>query len=222
MTANGESDCVSYDQEEEPEKWYFQEVTSINLQIGSSGYATLCLPCAIELPEEVEAYVATSQEDNVLLLQALSNYTGNRIVPRYMPVVLRRSENCNQTDFTCPIVNNATTPDVTNLLKGTTLQRSIENGSYILHQGTDQNVGFYQIDPADNVLNSNKAYLPDLSIFEQVLRIRFDGETTEIDLPQIIREDETDEILYDLTGKRVTHPTKGIYITSKGKKRVIK
>lgn len=222
MTANGESNCVSYDQEEEPEKWYFQEVTSINLQIGSSGYATLCLPCAIELPEEVEAYVATSQDDNVLHLQALSNYTGNRIVPRYMPVVLRRSENCNQTDFTCPIVHNATTPDVTNLLKGTTLQRSIENGSYILHQGTDQNVGFYQIDPADNVLNSNKAYLPDLSIFEQVLRIRFDGETTEIDLPQIIREDETDEILYDLTGKRVTHPTKGIYITSKGKKRVIK
>lgn len=222
MTANGESNCVSYNQEEEPEKWYFQEVTSINLQIGSSGYATLCLPCAIELPEEVEAYVATSQENDVLQLDALAEYTGNRVVPRYVPVILKRSENSNQTDFVCPIVYNATTPAITNLLKGITLQGSIEDGSYILYQGTDNGVGFYKIDPADNVLNSNKAYLPALTSSEQALKVRFGGEATEISLPEIIQEHEKDEILYDLTGKRVVRPGKGIYITTKGKKVVFK
>lgn len=222
MTANGESNCVSYDKEEEPEKWYFQEVKSINLQIGSSGYATLCLPCAIELPEEVEAYVATSQEDDVLVLNALSEYTGNKTVPRYVPVVLKRNEDCSLTDFNCPIVYNANTPDIPNLLKGTTMQTSIEDGSYILYQSADKGLGFYKIDPASNVINSNKAYLPYQPILEEALKIRFNGETTEINLPEIIQKKEEDVILYDLTGKRVTKPTKGIYITSKGEKRIIK
>ena len=222
LTANGESNCVSYDQEEEPEKWYLQEVKSIDLQIGSSGYATLCLPCAIELPEEVEAYVATSRDGNVLHLTSLSNYTESRVLPRYVPVVLKRRSDCTDTEFSCPVIYDAATPQIPNLLKGLTLQGNIEEGSYILYQGADKPLGFYKVDPNSTLVYSNKAYLPYQPAFQSSLKISFDGELTGVELPEMT-EDETDtNILYDLTGRRVTRPEKGIYISTKGKKLLMK
>lgn len=222
LTANGESNCVSYDQEEEPEKWYLQEVKSIDLQIGSSGYATLCLPCAIELPEEVEAYVATSRDGNVLHLTSLSNYTESRVLPRYVPVVLKRRSDCTDTEFSCPVIYDAATPQIPNLLKGLTLQGNIEEGSYILYQGADKPLGFYKVDPNSTLVYSNKAYLPYQPAFQSSLKISFDGELTGVELPEMM-EDETDtNILYDLTGRRVIRPEKGIYISTKGKKLLMK
>lgn len=220
ITANGESNCVSFDKQEDPEKWYFQEIKSIDVPVGNSGYATLCLPCAIELPDELEAYVAVKQQDQTLYVQKLADYTGNNILPAYQPVILKRQDDCSTTRFTCPIVYDAPQTDIPNLLQGVTLRSAIAEGSYILYQGK-QGIGFYLVDPDDRTLNPNKAYLPySDSYTSNALRFDFDDMTTSVTIPET--NGEQDEILYDLSGRRVSTPIKGVYITRNGKKRIVR
>lgn len=220
LTANGESNLVSYNQLENPELWYFQEVKSVSLAIGSSGYATTCLPCAIELPEEVDAYVGVSQDNQTLHLKKVESYTGSKVLPAYLPVILKRQDGCTTSSFECPIVYESPSADIPNLLRGVTLRSQIEEGSYILYQGTDKALGFYLVDPSDRELNGNKAYLPKSALYPgQSFVISFDGQITGITPPEATTDKP--EVLYDLSGKKVTRPQKGLYITNKGKKLMI-
>ena len=221
ITANGESNCVSYDKIENPELWYFQEVKSIDITINNSGYATTCLPCAIELPEEIDAYVGVSQENHTLHMKKVENYTGNKILPAYLPVILKRRDDCTETSFECPIVYDTPQTEIPNLLKGTTLRSLIEEGSYILYQGTDKTLGFYLVDPNDREVNSNKAYLPGSPLYpSQSFVFSFDDQITAISALETNVDEK--ESLYDLNGKKVVNPQKGVYITNKGKKIIIK
>ena len=51
--------------------------------------------------------------------------------------------------------------------------------------------------------------------------IEFSGKET-ASLPVLISQAEADNTLYDLNGRRVVRPTKGIYVTGSGKKVYIK
>jgi len=64
---------------------------------------------------------------------------------------------------------------------------------------------------------ANRAYLP-FSTSSQVnfINVSFGDTPTDIDALKISIEDDSDEI-YDLTGRKVTAPQKGIYIVN-GKK----
>jgi hypothetical protein len=54
----------------------------------------------------------------------------------------------------------------------------------------------------------------------KVIRIRFQGETTDINGVELYEQD-CDVIYYDLNGRRVDNPTKGLYIVN-GKKVLVK
>jgi len=62
----------------------------------------------------------------------------------------------------------------------------------------------------------------DLSVYVKDVFLSIDGETeaTAITAP-VADTNQTDDAYYDLSGRRVTHPTKGIYIKG-GKKILIK
>lgn len=218
LTLNRESNAVSYDQLEDPELWYLEKVQSIDVEIGETGYATLCLPCPVELPGDVEAYVATSVEGHELIMKPIENLTGQHpVIPAFTPVILKTdAEHAGQV-FEMPISEEDSAP-IENLLEGVTRHTTIPSGSYILGNGTE-GVGFYLVDENDRLLASNRVYLPGTNITPQkLLVLRFDKQpTTEIGKPE---SGNGDKIWYDLDGKRKMNPQKGIFISKDGEKKV--
>ena len=222
ITANGESNCVSYNKLEDAELWYFQKIESVDINIDSNGYSTICLPCAVILPSEIDAYIGVSQDNNSLRVEKLEDYTGNKILPAYTPVILKLAEGTETYRFTCPIVYDAPQTEFTNLLQGTTLRSELEDGSYILKQGND-GIGFYLVNPDETRINCNRVYLPQSAIYQSsVFLLDFYGETTSISSERVVDDKSAEKIYYDLNGRRVMNPQKGIYITNDGEKVIVK
>lgn len=219
LTLNGESNAVSYDQLEDPELWYLEKVKSIDVAIGETGYASLCLPCPVELPSGVEAYVATSVEGHELVLKSIENLTGQRpVIPAFTPVILKTDAEHARQIFEMPISEEDSAP-IENLLEGVTRHTTIPSGSYILGNGTE-GVGFYPVDENDRLLASNRVYLPGTNITPQKqLVLRFEKPTTEIRKPE---SGNGEKIWYDLDGKRKMNPQKGIFISKDGEKKVMR
>ena len=106
----------------------------------------------------------------------------------------------------------------TNSLTGTTAAMTGAAGNiYVLNNGT-QGVGFYKL-KSTGTIGANKAYLTYSGSLAPEF-FGFDGNTTSINEVRGKMEDVSGEY-YDLQGRRVSQPTKGLYIVN-GKKVVIK
>ena len=104
-------------------------------------------------------------------------------------------------------------------LTGVYTETVVPSGSYILYN-KDGNVGFYKVDGSTNKVAANRAYLTADGAGVRALTIDFSGEETgvnAIDNGQLTMGNA----VYDLQGRRVSRPTKGLYIMN-GKKVVLK
>lgn len=92
--------------------------------------------------------------------------------------------------------------------------------SYVLQNGA-KGLGWYKV-AADNTIKitSFRAYLTGPLLSRSFIGIDFDNGTTGIS-DAVKREEIKDNVYYDLSGRRVENPTKGLYIVN-GKKVVIK
>lgn len=221
FTLNGEANGVSYNVKEDSELWYLEEVEFLDIEIGETGWATLCLPCNIELPEEIEAYVAVAQEGNELKLKPLKDYVQDRpVVPAFTAVILHTAPEHAGQIYTC-LINEEKLAPVDNLLKGITQHTMLESGSYILANGS-QGVGFYRVADDDRRLAGNRVYLPQATVGTvSHIALQLDGPTTDIQKPEN-GADATEQIWYDLDGKRKQHPQKGVFISKDGVKKVFR
>lgn len=78
-----------------------------------------------------------------------------------------------------------------------------------------QGVGFYL--SSGTIVPANKAYLLASALSGQPTeRLAFGGDATSIG--QTTLEETTTRRLYDLNGRRVTQPGRGIYVDDKGQK----
>ena len=106
-----------------------------------------------------------------------------------------------------------------NSLTGTASTITNPGNAYVLNNG-NAGVGFYKLS-ASGTIGAHKAYL--ISSTSGGAREFFlfeDDDATGIDMPRVLISD-TDAVVYDLQGRRVQNPTKGLYIVN-GKKVVIK
>ena len=158
--------------------------------------------------EGLKAYVATAADASAVTMEEPDG-----AVPAGTPLVLKK---VSGTSFSVPVVASATAP-VTNLLvagDGTTSVGGDGVWDYILSGGL-----FYHVSPAGPVA-VGKAYLHlDSAPGARELTINFDDETAINALENSNKVN--DGAIYDLSGRRVENPTKGIYIMN-GKKVVIK
>ena len=218
---------------------YWSEFTNIQpisnaytLTVSSAGYATLYLDYAVEIPEKVEVYIASSVEGDRLMMTEVEG-----VLPANTGVIVRAKAG----EYTF-VESDETPAEVEgNLLVGTTANEYITTQSgykyYVLAQ-KDGVVGMYRPKLTDGQFlnNANKAYLAldmgKLGIFDDETnteeeggqlgnRLRFDfGGTTSIEKTTDNGEQTT--IIYDLHGRRITDTEglKGIYIVN-GRKVVI-
>lgn len=204
--------------------WYIIPAEEIDVNITEAGYTTVNYPFAVELPEgeDITAYFVTviDNDPNNLMLRKV--YSGH--IPANTPVILKGTTNT----YALSIVTEDKPTNISgNILKGTLLQETMGNGDiFVLSKPETKDVGFYLLNDADGAnrtIPANKAYLlgEDLPTASQGVRgFTFSFEDSNDGTTNIENEvaDLSQEEFYDLQGRRVQNPTKGIYITKSGKK----
>lgn len=208
-TWHGNDDAGNY--------WQFIKVTEVPLTIAANDYTTLCLPFNVKLPENstVKAYYASAAAGDVL---KLTEITG--IIPANEGVILQN------TDAAEAVINlTITTEEATlteNKLKGVTAKRegytALSNYVLAAKNGT---TGFYKA--KFTAITANKAYLPVANVQnaqDVMMAFSFGDEVTGID--NVNAAAPAAKKYYDLQGRRVLYPAKGIFVTEDGQKVLFK
>ena len=172
----------------------------------SSEYGTICIPTAAALPDGVKAYSCASVTNNVLDLEGVSSLAANT------PYILQKTG--SEASYTI-LSTEKTSNEVytTDCLNGVLTATSAPVGSYVL-QNLDNKVAFYQVSAEDPItVPANRCYLTAPASGVKALAFP-DGTLTSIS--EIQAADEK-AVIYDLSGRRVSKATKGIYIIN-GKK----
>ena len=176
-----------------------------------SSYSTMYLPYGVKLPEGVKAFTGTI-EGSVLTIHELEG----GVVPA-MTAVLLEDEEC-RTSIDLTMVN--TSKRVTeNDLEGTLTAMTIENkADYLVMGHGSKHIGFYR--PNSTTLKANAVFIPVSKVNATSLAIKR-GDATSI--TDIVLENDADKapVYYDLMGRRVVNPTRGIYIVN-GKKVLVR
>ncbi len=204
-------------------------VEAYTLTVSAAGYATMFLDYAVEIPTGVEVYTANRIEGDRLKMQLVED-----IIPANTGVIVRAEEG------TYSFVESSETPAAVsgNLLTGTVAATYVKPAAataYVLSK-VDGVIGMYRAKlNADGTFknNANKAYmlLSDISTGEGNLdtsdpgaqlsagyRFDFSGFTG---VESVEAEGAENAVYYDLSGRRVENPVKGIYIVN-GRKVLIK
>ena len=216
-----------------------------NAQVNFNGatkcVSTLFTPVALEVPVGITAYIGVN-EDNYLAMEPIEAGDGaeKAIIPAGTGVILM-ADAAGTYNFTISAETDTAIEPGANIITGTvakTLITPVGTTCYVL-AAKNGNVGLYIAslnyysdgnkvaqDAKDGTSfynNAGKAYLPvvnddaDDDPAPEALAFRFGRgqDTTEIELPTAKGQQPT--AVYDLQGRRVLNPTKGIYIVN-GKK----
>lgn len=206
------------DQKDGGNYWQFIKVTDVPLNIAANDYTTLCLPFNVKLPENsiVKAYYASAAAGDVL---NLTEITG--IIPANEGVILQNTNESEAANINLAI----TTEEATltgNKLKGVTAKREgyTALNNYVL-AAKNGATGFYKA--KFTAITANKAYLPVANVQNAqgvMMAFSFGNEVTGID--NVNAAAPAAKKYYDLQGRRVLYPAKGIFVTEDGQKVLFK
>lgn len=199
--------------------WQFIKVTEVPLTIAANDYTTLCLPFNVKLPENstVKAYYASAATGEVLKLEEITN----GIIPANEGVILHNTSEAEAANINLTI----TTEEATltgNKLKGVTAKREgyAALNNYVLAE-KNGTTGFYKA--KFTAIVANKAYLPVANVQNAqgvMMAFSFGDEVTGID--NVNAAAPAAKKYYDLQGRRVLYPAKGIFVTEDGQKVLFK
>ena len=182
--------------------------TTINTEAGAG---TLCLPFAATIPQNVTAWTLNyTSGDEATATEVTNTIAANT------PVLLNGSGEVTFSGSSANITADAS--NTAGALTGVYEPTAVPTDSYVLQNGTN-GLGFYKVSADDPItLNPFRAYLTAESSGSRSLRIVYGG-TTGISLSE--QQAAESKVVYDLQGRRVAQPMKGLYIVN-GKKVVLK
>ncbi len=199
--------------------WQFIKVTEVPLIIAANDYTTLCLPFNVKLPEgsAVKAYYASQAAGSVLKLEEITN----GVIPANQGVILQNTD-AVEANINLAITTDEVTTLTDNKLEGVTAKRAgyTAGTNYVLAEKNGK-VGFYKA--SFTTIVANKAYLPQTNVQNAqgvMMAFSFGDEVTGID--NVNAATATAKKYYDLQGRRVLYPAKGIFVTEDGQKVLLK
>ena len=209
-----------------PRIYRFVPYASYSTAIGSTEWKTIVSYKDVTVPEEVKAYVVTKVVDGEERSKALLTEIKDKKLKGGEPYLLHSTTGAG--DFTLTLLTPYE-PDVLpapdkNLLLVSNKKTSGESGNtsvYVLANKSN-GVGFYRWTGGD--LGSGRVYLPAEAILSNAHEYCgfFVEDATEVTGIQSVEDIKTNVgPFYDLQGRRVQHPTKGVYVVN-GKKVIIK
>ena len=198
---------------------------TFEVKINKYGYATLFLNKAVAVPEGLTAYYCTVDGTAAVLHEV------GEVIPAATGVVLRGTANTTYTLTNTAEVNGmAEEIQAENRLMGYVVDTNVPMGTDAFYALNAKNgvVGFFIPQTASEdrtafTAKANKAYLKlEGTVNVQMLSIRQDTDGDETAVENRLADSQTEEkVYYDLTGRRVDNPGRGIYIVG-GKKVIIK
>lgn len=200
-------------------------VDSYTVAISAAGYASLCLPFSVTLPESgLTAYKVTAinrDNNNEMNLESVGN-----TIPAGEPVILQGAAG----NHTLTINTDNGTKATNNILTGATVKRTgISEDYYALAKKTideTEMVAFFRVSTTN--MPANKAYLlkkniPAQAVNAAMFMFNFDGNGGEVtDINTATKTETESNVYYDLNGRRVLYPSHGIYVKGNGQKVFIK
>ena len=181
----------------------YEPDTSFDISIGATGYRTIVTAKDVTVPEGVEAYVVTENNDkDVILAQVTTLVAGE-------PYILKGAEG----SYTLTVAEQAEQPATNKLLIS---DETTGTGVFVL-ANKSKGVGFYRW--VGGPLGAGRVYLPAVTSSNAIEYLGFGDDATGIH--SIDNGQLTIDNVYDLSGRRVAQPSKGLYIIN-GKKVVLK
>ena len=187
------------------------------MTISDAKAATLVLPYETKIPSGVNCYTLNYTAGNS---SVKATKVATATLPANTPVLLN-AEAGNYKFVNTSMVDAATTGSGTHTigaLTGVYETTNVPAESYILWANATNPIGFYKAN--SSTVAANRAYLTADGAGVRALTIDFSGEETGVNAignGQLTM----DNAVYDLSGRRVSRPTKGLYIMN-GKKVVLK
>lgn len=205
-----------------------EQVESLPITISAVGYATLCAPVDLAIPDGVYAYRGEIVDDESWSSGKSIKLTQiSETIPARTPVLITNIDQSasatgtssgSATTYRFSISDASASSSKDNAFTGTTATVANVSGAYALQNGT-RGVAFY---PYSGEMKGFHAYLT-LPASMQAAALRFvfgDGQTTDV-ANALIYAGAKDKTIYDLQGRRVAKATKGIYVID-GKKVILK
>ncbi|MCR5679218.1 MAG: chitobiase/beta-hexosaminidase C-terminal domain-containing protein [Prevotella sp.] len=181
---------------------------SKDITIGTEGYTTYVAPANVKFPSGLTAYIVTNVGENSVTLTEVA------AVPEDAAVILKGTGTFAVEvvgiDECDAVVENKLLPSFGT---ATTTDKQIV---YALAKDNNDVVGFYKV-KKDVCVPAGKCYIQVDASSSARNFLSFGEETTGIEAVKAITNDR----FYDLQGRRVAQPTKGLYIVN-GKKVIIK
>lgn len=213
--------------------WYMEEAKSIDLKVGTAGWATVCYPFPVRLPQAqgFEAFAVTSVSRHEIYLKSLSP---DEPIMSGTPMVIKAPAGT----YTF-VIDYAYTPQAntegasltaneqaiySQQAHGTYAPATIPQGTYVLANG-NQGIGFYPTS-REGTLAENRAYLPK-ALMETIggapslrLVVSDDDGITHIRSTKPTKDGKVE--YFDLQGRRHKPTLQGIYIGTDGSKRIVR
>ena len=181
--------------------WYMIHARDIDVTTKESAdgnFASAYLPVAVDMPEGLKAYTGKVNGEKLDLKEIEGT------VPTETGIVLKGDK---AQVYTLPIIDEEVTALEDNDLKGSLIYKAVEDMPYFQLMVTDEKADFQSV--TSDYLTGNAAWVDGTGITApNGLELSF-GVHVGIDQ---IEADKKDSKIYDLTGRRVKRPAKGIYI----------
>ena len=238
---NGGANVTVAENKNSPSAWYIVKVEDIDITLNdgtdlngrTNSYATTYLPFDVTLPSGVKAYTMTAEDQgvNAAGVKYIKPQEIGQNLPAGTAVMLVGASGIGSITATITSVDPIVLP-ASPILEGTYVPLTSNHGDdatkYLTlgrnRDGDTQVVGFYLLSDGRTIA-ANRAYIPYTTLVDgsgvKGFAIAWDFDLDGIENLTEDVKGEKSNVYYDLQGRRVMHPKKGIYIVN-GKKVMIK
>lgn len=207
--------------------WTFEAVDEIGITIGASGYASVNYDFPVKFPAGVKVYKKALEAATYIRLEEIPAGDDDRVsLPTGNAAFVAGTEG---ESITLSILSDE--PDAIDGgtgVSGTYLATTFDANSAASIYGiakVDGVVAFYKM-RGGTTIKQNKGYIESATNNAPRMELTFgEGETTGIEsmLEDNSRRESIDtSVLYDLNGRRVLYPSRGIYVTAGGQRIFLK
>ncbi len=218
---------TTWNQSENASKWTFEAVDEIDITIGASGYASVNYDFPVKFPAGVKVYKKAEETATYIRLEEIpAGDDGCVSLPTGNAAFVAGTEGASITleillDEPAAIEGGT---GVSGTYLATTFNETSAANVYGIAK-VDGVVAFYKM-AANTTIKQNKGYIESATSSAPRMELTFgEGATTDIEsvLEDNSRRESIDtSVLYDLNGRRVLYPSRGIYVTASGQRIFLK
>ncbi len=196
-------------------KFIVHKVETIDIPlatVGTNTYASVCLPFAVTVGNDVKAYVGDGAvENNSLKIQEATEIAAEA------GFIIEGT--AASTTLTIGASDAASTSSILGTFRSVSINNDNRANYLVFGKNASNEVGFYSMVSTLTAIPANKAYLNVTS--GNAVKLIFPGNVTGIEAVETAEEAD-DAPIYDLSGRRVLAPAKGGIYVKDGKKFIVK